>query len=89
MNTSSLTDWSNFGLAGMVIGALFALLWVSGKLIIRQFDKITIMYSDNLKQMNIEHTQERERWNQRYEDLCKRIEASLNHVAKAIEKTCE
>lgn len=73
MNENDIFQWSEFGLAGLVIGVLFAALFVIVKWLIAHIDK-----------QAERHTKERSEWRQSSDDVASRVEKSVDEISRGI-----
>ena len=69
------TDWSQFGLAGLVIGALFTVLFL--------FVKAAI---SRLEEMDSIHREERQEWRHTFERRDDKLESVLDRLTEAVKE---
>lgn len=70
--------WSDYGLAGLVIGALFAALFVIVKWLIGHIDR----QADR-------HREERSEWRTQHDEVAKRVEKATEQIGLGIRELVE
>ena len=73
MSESDILQWSEFGLAGLVIGVLFAALFIIVKWLIAHIDKQAERHKD-----------ERAEWRQSSDEVASRVEKSVDEISRGI-----
>lgn len=73
MTLEALPEWSQFGLAGLIVAAMFWLLWNVIKSSMERFD--TVMK---------EHREERSEWRKSSESRDDKLERTLSEVTRAL-----
>lgn len=73
MNITNVGEWAQFGLGGLVIAALFALLWKIVHGALGRFD--TVMS---------EHRKERDEWRRSSEQRDDKLERALHELSRSL-----
>lgn len=87
--TAFQQGWGEYGLAGMVIGALFVTLYVLGRFALDKFDKIAERHDATVSQMDVNHREERREWQQesiRRETAMQAMVADVTSVIRDLKK---
>ena len=58
----NIGTWTEYGLAGMVIAALFATLFAIAKMGIAKFEVIDARHDETVKMLDANHREERREW---------------------------
>jgi Na+/melibiose symporter-like transporter len=76
--------WSQFGIGGLVIFALFVILIFVVYFTVKRFDKIDERNVDNAKNMAEYHRQERAEWRNESSKQTDKFEAAITRLADGI-----
>lgn len=79
--------WAKFGLPGLVIFALFAILIAVVWFTIRRFDKVDERNKDHIKDMALAHREERAEWRESSAKQIDKFETSITRLADGIRDT--
>ena len=79
--------WSQFGLAGLVIFALFAILVTVVWFTVKRFDAIDERSTEHSKDIHMMHKEEREEWRQSSSKQLDKFEHAISRLADSIRDT--
>ena len=91
-----ISQWAEFGILGLIIGALFIVIIVGFKIFMKHFENshenfkdVTIelkkQHSEDLKMLTEQHREERTQWSIESDKRDQRYEASFREFSRAIE----
>lgn len=86
---STLAIWSQFGLAGIVIGTLFAGFGIVGRYVLAQLKKNDDSQHQFLLQVVSEHKQERAEWRQSIKEMTEHTVDALEKNTLAIQRNTD
>ena len=79
---TSINEWGKHGILGLVIFALFALVFFLGKWMLAHADKQV----DHIGEQSVRHADERKEWRDAQDHLVARVETALDRQASSADK---